>query len=204
MQLIKQIVLVTALALPVAALAHGGGEHLMGTVKSVDQKSLTLETKEKREVRVVFDEKTKFEKDGAASNAKELAAGTRVVVHTAKTKGVSAPLAILVKFTGKASEQANHAEHASHHAAESVSLTVTDQGFTPEHVKVKKDATVDLVITRKTDKTCATSINIPDYGVKRDLPLNEAVTVTLTPKKSGEIKYSCGMGMIGGVLTVEE
>lgn len=200
MQLITQIAFMAALALPVAALAHGGGEHLMGTVKTVNEKGLTVETKEKKEVKVVFDDKTKFEQDGTASSAKELSAGARVVVHTAKRQGASDPLAVLVKFGGKNPE---HADHADHHAAQSVSLSVTDEGFTPDHVKVKKGEAVDLVITRKTDKTCATAINIPDYGIKRDLPLNEAVTVNLTPKKTGEIKYSCGMGMLGGVLTVE-
>jgi plastocyanin len=200
MQPIKQIALVAALAFPVAAFAHGGGEHLMGTVKTIDAKGLTVETKEKKEVKVIFDDQTKFEKDGAASSAKELSAGTRVVVHTAKKQGAGDPVAVLVKFGGK---NAEHAEHADHHAAQSVLLSVTDEGFTPDHVKVKKGEAVDLVITRKTDKTCATAINIPAYGIKRDLPLNEAVTVNLTPKKTGEIKYSCGMGMLGGVLTVE-
>ncbi len=196
MQFIKQITLIASLAFPAAALAHGGGEHLMGTVKTVDEKGLTVETKEKKEVKVVFDDKTKFEKDGAASSAKELSAGTRVVVHTTKKQDVNKPVAVLVKFGSKGVEHTKHAEH-EHHAARSVALSVTDQGFTPDHVKVRQGEPVDIVITRKTDKTCATAINIPDYGIKRDLPLNEAVTVSLTPKKSGEIKYSCGMGRDG-------
>ena len=100
MKLIKQLVAITALAFPVAAFAHGGGEHLMGTVKAVDDKGLTIETKEK-DVKVAFDEKTRFEKDGAASSAKELSPGARVVVHTGKKKGATGPVAVLVKFSGK-------------------------------------------------------------------------------------------------------
>jgi plastocyanin domain-containing protein len=62
---------------------------------------------------------------------------------------------------------------------------------------------VKLVITRKTDDTCATAIQIPDENLKADLPLNRPVTLTFTPKKTGEIKYSCAMGMVGGVLEVK-
>lgn len=80
---------------------------------------------------------------------------------------------------------------------------MTEEGFTPANTKVKKGEPVNLIITRKTDKTCAKDINIPDYGVKRELPLNTPVTIALTPKKSGQIKYSCGMGMLGCVLSVE-
>jgi len=36
--------LIAGLAIPALALAHGGGPHLMGTVKAVDSKSLTIET----------------------------------------------------------------------------------------------------------------------------------------------------------------
>ncbi|HYM97269.1 MAG TPA: cupredoxin domain-containing protein [Candidatus Sulfotelmatobacter sp.] len=203
MQLIKHIAIIAALAFPAAALAHGGGEHIMGTVKSISEKGLTVETKDKKEVKVAFDEKTKFEKSGATSTVKELSAGERVVVHTTKKQGSTEPVAVLVKFGAEHDEHAEHTEHAQAPAAQSVSLSVTDQGFTPDHVKVKKGEPVDLVITRKTDKTCATAINIPDFSIKRELPLNEAVTVSFTPKKNGEIKYSCGMGMLGGVLTVE-
>lgn len=37
---------------------------------------------------------------------------------------------------------------------------------------------------------------------QQPLPLDKTVTVELTPKVSGEIKYACGMGHITGVLFV--
>lgn len=83
-----------------------------------------------------------------------------------------------------------------------VDMKVTDEGFVPSQVKVQKGQKTRLVITRKTDRTCATEIVIKDYGINTPLPLNKTVTVELTPKASGEIKYSCAMNMIGGVLFV--
>lgn len=83
-----------------------------------------------------------------------------------------------------------------------VDMEVTDEGFVPAQVKVKKGEKVRLLITRKTNRTCATEIVIKDYGINAPLPLNEQVTVELTPKGSGEIHYACAMNMIGGVLFV--
>jgi len=85
-----------------------------------------------------------------------------------------------------------------------VEMKVTDKGFEPENVTVKKGQPVTLVITRTTEKTCATDIVIDEYGIKTALPLNKAVEVSFTPKKAGKLAYGCAMGkMIGGVLTVQ-
>jgi plastocyanin domain-containing protein len=83
-----------------------------------------------------------------------------------------------------------------------VEMQVTNEGFVPAQVKVKKGEKVRLLITRKTDRTCATEIVIKDYGINKPLPLGKQVTVELTPKGSGEIHYACAMNMIGGVLFV--
>ncbi len=83
-----------------------------------------------------------------------------------------------------------------------VEMTVTEDGFEPSKVKAKKGEKLRLVVTRKTDKTCATEILIPEHGINKPLPLDQAVTVDLTPKKSGEIRYACGMGHITGIVFV--
>ena len=88
--------------------------------------------------------------------------------------------------------------------ANDVALTVTDKGFEPQNLRVKKGEPVKLVITRTSDATCATEIVIDEHAIKTPLPLNQAVTVTFTPKASGELKYGCAMDkMIGGIIKVE-
>jgi plastocyanin domain-containing protein len=85
-----------------------------------------------------------------------------------------------------------------------VPMTVTSKGFEPAVVEVKKGEPVTLVITRKTDKTCATDIVIDEFGIKQALPLNTPTKVTFTPKQSGELKYGCAMEkMVGGVIKVQ-
>ena len=43
---------------------------------------------------------------------------------------------------------------------------------------------------------------IKDHGINAPLPLDKPVTVEFTPKKSGEIRYACGMNHVSGVVFV--
>ena len=89
-------------------------------------------------------------------------------------------------------------------APRTVALKVTDNGYEPSPITLKKGEPVKLVITRTTDETCATDLVMNDPAVKVDLPLNKPVEVSFTPTKSGQLKYGCSMGqMISGVFLVE-
>jgi len=83
-----------------------------------------------------------------------------------------------------------------------VALTVTDQGFEPANVKVAAGYPVRLVVTRKTEKTCATELVLADLGISEPLPLHTPVTVEFTPGESGTLRYACGMDHVSGVITV--
>ena len=61
------------------ALAHGNEKHIMGTVTSISDSSITVETKDKKSVTVDVSDKTKFEKSGAAATLKDLKVGDKVV-----------------------------------------------------------------------------------------------------------------------------
>jgi plastocyanin domain-containing protein len=84
-----------------------------------------------------------------------------------------------------------------------VELTVTRDGFVPANVTVKSGKPVKLVVTRKVERTCATEIVMKDFNVNQPLPLNQPVTVVVTPKKPGQYRYACAMGHIAGVLKVQ-
>ncbi len=83
-----------------------------------------------------------------------------------------------------------------------VNVSVTDNGFEPSKVKAKKGEKVRLVVTRRTNSTCAKEIVIKDHGINRPLPLDKAVTVEFTPAKSGEIRYACSMDHVSGVVFI--
>ena len=82
-------------------------------------------------------------------------------------------------------------------------LAVTDAGFTPATITVPAGKPVTLVVTRKTDQTCAKEIVFPEQGIRKPLPLNEAVEVVLPASPKGEIAYVCGMNMLRGTVIVE-
>jgi hypothetical protein len=77
---------VLTLVLGASLLAHGGGEHLAGTVKSITQDKLVLETAKHEVLTIVLTAKTKAVKSKAAGDLKDLKAGDRAVVHAAKNK----------------------------------------------------------------------------------------------------------------------
>ena len=84
-----------------------------------------------------------------------------------------------------------------------VTLTVTDQGFEPEVVTVAAGKPVTLVVTRTTSKTCATELVMPAHGINQPLPLGQAVEITFTPEKPGELTYACAMDMYKGKVIVK-
>lgn len=86
---------------------------------------------------------------------------------------------------------------------ERVTVEVTNEGFVPKEIAAKVGQPITLVVTRKTDMTCAKQIIFADLGVEKELPMNEAVEVTVTPTKSGDLRFACSMDMIAGKLVVE-
>ena len=82
-------------------------------------------------------------------------------------------------------------------------LAVTDTGFAPATISVPAGKPVTLVVTRKTDQTCAKEIVFPEQQIRKPLPLNEAVEIALPASPKGEIEYVCGMSMLSGKVLVQ-
>ena len=83
-------------------------------------------------------------------------------------------------------------------AVQNIVLKVTENGFEPSEIKVKPGTHVILKVTRKTDTTCATQIQIKEKKIKADLPLNKEISVDVGTLKKGDIRFACGMDMISG------
>lgn len=84
-----------------------------------------------------------------------------------------------------------------------VNISVTEKGFEPSTFNVSPGAVVTLKVTRKTDATCATQIKVPAKKLKKDLPLNQTVSIYLGKLDKGEIRFACGMDMISGHILVK-
>ena len=87
---------------------------------------------------------------------------------------------------------------------QTIRVSITPKGFEPSNITLKKDVATTVTFIRQTSDTCATSVQIPEYKIKRDLPLNTPVAVEITPTKTGEFTFMCGMNMVRGSLVVVE
>jgi plastocyanin domain-containing protein len=130
-----------------------------------------------------------------------------------KTLAAAASLAALVALPSAALAQQDHgtgraapaaaAAPAAPQATQAIDIAVTSEGFVPSSIKVQKGQKVRLVVTRRTERTCATEIVIKDQGINQKLPLNQPVVVEFTPTRSGQVRYACAMNMIAGVIVVD-
>ena len=84
-----------------------------------------------------------------------------------------------------------------------IQVTVTDNGFEPKNVVIKKGQEAVLVMTRKSQNTCATEAVFTETGKKYDLPLNQPVRIDLTGASPGTLHYACGMDMEHGTVVIE-
>jgi plastocyanin domain-containing protein len=89
---------------------------------------------------------------------------------------------------------------------EKVEIAVTENGFEPDKVTVKKGEPVELVFTRTTDKTCI-KVVVLDTGapkkIQKALPLNKPVIIKTKFAKAGSLSYACNMNMFSGTVTVQ-
>jgi plastocyanin domain-containing protein len=83
-----------------------------------------------------------------------------------------------------------------------VRIKVDKKGFSPASVKATAGRELKLVFNRTDEKNCGKTVVFPDLNIRKDLPVGENVTVTLKPTQSGEITFTCGMGMYRGSVVV--
>jgi RND family efflux transporter MFP subunit len=87
--------------------------------------------------------------------------------------------------------------------SQEVRVTVTDTSFEPQRVTLRPGIPARLTFTRTSDKTCATAVVFASLNIRRDLPLNVAVTIDIPPQKRGELAFACGMKMLSGTVIVQ-
>lgn len=82
-----------------------------------------------------------------------------------------------------------------------VDITVSG-GYSPEviSIPVGKPTKINFIRTDPTD--CLSEVVLADFRIKKTLPLNQKVTVEITPEKAGEFGYACGMNMYHGKIIV--
>ena|SRR3989344_6379506 len=83
-----------------------------------------------------------------------------------------------------------------------VDITV-EGGYKPEVISIPKGKTTKINFFRKDSSSCLEEVILSDFKIKKSLPLNQKVTVEITPDKTGEYKFECGMNMFHGKIIVK-
>src|SRR3989344_8882685 len=83
-----------------------------------------------------------------------------------------------------------------------VEITVSG-GYSPEVISIPRGKQTKINFIRTDPTDCLSEVVLPDFRIKKELPLNKKVTIEITPEKAGEYGYACGMNMYHGKILVK-
>ena len=75
------VTLVSIAAIVSTVFAHGGNPHVMGTVTSIDEKTIEVKTEEGKTVSAHLTKETKYTKGDKAATRADVKVGMRAVLH---------------------------------------------------------------------------------------------------------------------------
>lgn len=83
-----------------------------------------------------------------------------------------------------------------------VDITVSG-GYSPEVISIPKGQITKINFLRTDPTDCLSEVVLSDFKIRKELPLNQKVSVEITPQKEGEYKFSCGMNMYHGKVIIK-
>jgi plastocyanin domain-containing protein len=109
-----------------------------------------------------------------------------------------------VTAQGASAAQGREAPQAQQDGAQvqTVKVILGAEGYQPSSFNLRQGVQARIEFVRQVEGGCGKEIVIPEYGVKRELPLNKSVVVEFTPDKAGEYVFTCGMNMLRGKIVV--
>lgn len=85
-----------------------------------------------------------------------------------------------------------------------VKIKVDQNGFSPSSVDAEAGHKLNLVFNRASKNNCGSTIVFPKQKIRKALPVGKDVVVSITPTESGQISFTCGMGMYKGSIVVTD
>lgn len=106
-------------------------------------------------------------------------------------------------FLMKKAKEVVVADSADSTGSLQVDITVNG-GYSPEVIAIPKGKTTKINFIRKDPSPCLEEVVLSDFKIRKHLPLNQKVTIELTPQQTGEFNFACGMNMYHGKIIVKE
>lgn len=76
-------------------------------------------------------------------------------------------------------------------------------GYSPEVISIPKGKKTKINFLRTDPTDCLSEVLLGDFKIRKELPLNQKVSIEITPQKEGEYNFSCGMNMYHGKVIVK-
>lgn len=83
-----------------------------------------------------------------------------------------------------------------------IDITV-EGGYKPEVISIPRGKPMRINFLRRDPSSCLEEVVLSDFKIRKYLPLNQKVSIEITPQKSGEFVFSCGMNMFHGKVIVK-
>ncbi|MEK7565722.1 MAG: sulfite exporter TauE/SafE family protein [Patescibacteria group bacterium] len=83
-----------------------------------------------------------------------------------------------------------------------IKMDQTSRGYNPDSFTIKKGIPVRWIINSRDPRSCAASIVVPKLNIRKILDPGENI-IEFTPTEIGTIKFTCSMGMYGGIFNVK-
>lgn len=80
---------------------------------------------------------------------------------------------------------------------------IVDGGYTPETISLSLGKKTTITFLRKDPSACLEEVVLSDFKIRKYLPLNQEVSIEITPQQEGAFVFSCGMNMQHGKILVE-
>ena len=85
-----------------------------------------------------------------------------------------------------------------------VKIKVDNNGFSPSSIDAEAGHKLNLVFNRADKNNCGSVVVFPKKKIRKSLRVGKDVVVSITPTQSGQLTFTCGMGMYKGSIVVSE
>lgn len=100
-------------------------------------------------------------------------------------------------------QEAPNTSSFSSDQVQTASLTLTDRGYVPQTLTIKKGIPLELTVTNNEARGCIQGFVIPDLNIRKIVRLGDSAVISFTPQKTGKIGFTCSMGMYYGEFIVQ-
>lgn len=116
--------------------------------------------------------------------------------------GVMGSVYTLQNFYEVATQKTPGAESVLGDKTQTVTINVSNYGYDPKNITLKKGVPVKLTLKTLNVESCSRAFTIPSLNIQKLLPQTGETTIEFTPTNLGPLAFSCSMGMYTGRFNI--